>query len=133
MGHGVKLDEVQNYALLSRPGAQPGSHGRAGQPRAGTGEGRRSCSENKERSFSDKKSVPSLDPTGLVRAHTALVRPLLEYCIQARSPTTLDDVTKSEKVQRMATKLVPALWAFPYEIRACIPAVLFHEETLIAR
>ncbi len=34
-----------------------------------------------------------LTPTVFLRAYTALVRPVLEYCIQAWSPTTLGDMT----------------------------------------
>ncbi len=45
---------------------------------------------------------------------------MLEYCIQAWSPTTAGDMTQIESVQRMATKLVPSLRLFPYEVRLAI-------------
>ncbi len=54
------------------------------------------------------------------RANTALVRPMLEYCIQVWSPTTLGDMAKIDNVQRMATKLVPAIRMLPYEVRLAI-------------
>ncbi len=44
-----------------------------------------------------------------LRANTALLQPVLEYCIQVWSTTTLGDMAKIENVQRMATKLVPAI------------------------
>ncbi len=57
-------------------------------------------------------------PTKLfLRAYNALVWPVLEYCIQVWSPTTLGDMAKIENVQSMATKLVPAIRMFPYEVR----------------
>ncbi len=46
--------------------------------------------------------------------------PVPEYFIQAWSPTTAGDMTKIENVQRMATKLVPSLRFFPYEVRLAI-------------
>ncbi len=61
-----------------------------------------------------------LTPTVFLRAYIALVRPVLEYCIQAWSPTTLGDMAKVENVQRMATKLVPVLRSFPDEVRLAI-------------
>ncbi len=70
-----------------------------------------------------------------LRAYTALVRPVLEYCIQVWTPTTLGDMAKIEDVQRMAIKLVPVIRMFPYEVRLailglspCADAV--YEETL---
>ncbi len=60
-------------------------------------------------------------PTKVVlRAYTALVVPVLEYCIQVWSPTTLGNMAKFDNVQRMATKLVPAIRMFPYEVRLVI-------------
>ena len=45
------------------------------------------------------------------------VRPHLEYCIQACTPTLRRDIETLEKVQRRATKFVPSLRNLPYEDR----------------
>ncbi len=66
-----------------------------------------------------------LTPEVFLKMYTALVRPVLEYCIQAWSPTTAGDMTQIENVQRMATKLVPSLRFFPYEVRLAILGLFF--------
>ncbi len=58
-----------------------------------------------------------LPTKAFLRAYTALVRPVLKYCTQVWSPTTLGDMAKIKHVQRMASKLVPAIRMFPYEVR----------------
>ncbi len=55
-----------------------------------------------------------------MRSYAALVRRVLKYCIQAWSSTKLGDMAKIENVQRMATRLVPAIRMFPYEVRLAI-------------
>ncbi len=55
-----------------------------------------------------------------MRAYTALVRPVLEYCIQDLPLTTLGDKAQIENVQRMTTKIVPAKPLFLYEVRIAI-------------
>ncbi len=67
-----------------------------------------------------RRAFTFLTPEVFLKAYTALVRPVLEYCIQAWSPTTAGDMTKIENVQRMTTKLVPSLRLFPYEVRLAI-------------
>ncbi len=52
-----------------------------------------------------------------LRANTALVRPVPDYCIQVLSQTMLGDMAKNENVQPMITKLVPVVRVFPYEVR----------------
>ena len=53
----------------------------------------------------------------LITLFKGFVRPHLEYCIQACTPTLRRDIETLEKVQRRATKLVPSLRNLPYEDR----------------
>ena len=49
--------------------------------------------------------------------YTALVRPLLEYCVQVWSPYKIGQIKLLERVQRRATRLVPQLKDLCYEDR----------------
>ena len=62
----------------------------------------------------------------LVTLFKVFVRPHLEYCIQACTPTLRRDIEALEKVQRSATKLVPSLRNLPYEdqLRQLNPPIL---------
>ena len=53
----------------------------------------------------------------IVPLYKAIVRPLLEYSIQACSPYLRKDIDKLEKIQRRATKLIPGLRDLRYEER----------------
>ena len=49
--------------------------------------------------------------------YNSLVRPLLEYCVQAWSPHIVKNITLLENVQRRATKIVKDLRNVEYEER----------------
>ena len=49
--------------------------------------------------------------------YTTYIRPHLEYCVQAWSPSLKKDVMALEKVQRRATKIIPSLRNKPYQDR----------------
>ena len=58
------------------------------------------------------KSIPSMKIL-----YTSLVRPRLEFCVQAWSPYLRQDIEKIEKVQRRATRMIPQLKSCTYEER----------------
>ena len=58
-----------------------------------------------------------LDQEVFMNLYPVLVRPLLEYCVQIWSPYKRKHINLIERVQRRATKLVPALKDLSYEER----------------
>ena len=64
-----------------------------------------------------KRNIKSRDKDIIVRLYKTLVRPKLEYCIQAWNPFLKKDVEVLEKVQKRATKLVTACRNYSYEER----------------
>ena len=53
----------------------------------------------------------------VVPLYKAIVRPHLEYCIQAWRPYRKKDIDKLERIQRRATKIIPELRVLSYESR----------------
>jgi len=53
----------------------------------------------------------------IVRLYKALVRPKLEYCVQAWCPYLKEDIDKLEKVQARATRLIDGCKNLSYENR----------------
>ena len=60
-------------------------------------------------------SITYKDKSLIVPLYKAIVRPHLEYCIQAWSPYLRKDIDMLEKIQRRATKLIPGLRDLRYE------------------
>ena len=53
----------------------------------------------------------------IVPLYKAIVRPHLEYCIQAWRPYRKKDIEKLERIQRRVTKIIPELRDLSYESR----------------
>jgi len=64
-----------------------------------------------------KRTFTCMDQEMFLPIYKTLVRPHMEYAIQAWCPYLQKDINKLEKVQRRATKLVPALADLAYEER----------------
>ncbi len=64
-----------------------------------------------------RRNITYKEKSLIVLLHEAIVRPHLEYCIQARSPYLGKDIDMVEKILRKATKLIPELRDLRYEER----------------
>ena len=70
-----------------------------------------------------RRNITFKDKSLIVPLYKAIVRPHLEYCIQAWSPYIRKDKDMLENIQRRATKLIPGLRDLRYEerLKACGP------------
>ena len=64
-----------------------------------------------------RRNITYKEKSLIVPLYKAIVRPHLEYCIQARNPHLRKDIDMLEKIQRRATKLIPGLRDLRYEER----------------
>ena len=65
-----------------------------------------------------KRQIVSRDKkTNIVRLYKSLVRPKLEYCIQAWNPSLIKYKELLEQVQHRATELIPEISHLPYHDR----------------
>ena len=64
-----------------------------------------------------RRNITYKEKSLIVPLYKAIVRPHLEYCIQAWSPYLRKDIDMLEKIQRRATKLIPGLRDLSYEER----------------
>lgn len=64
-----------------------------------------------------KRHIVSRDKNTIIRLYKGLVRPKLEYCIQAWNPSLIKDIELLEQIQHRATKLIPEISHLPYHER----------------
>ena len=64
-----------------------------------------------------RRNITYKEKSLIVSLYKAIVRPHLEYCIQAWSPYLRKDIDMLDKIQRRATKLIPGLRDLRYEER----------------
>ena len=64
-----------------------------------------------------RRNIPYKEKSLIVPLYKAIVRPHLEYCIQAWNPHLRKDIYMLEKRQRRSTKLIPGLRDLRYEER----------------
>ena len=75
-----------------------------------------------------KRNVISRDKDIIVNLYKTLVRPKLDYCVQAWRPYLRKDIDNFEKVQRRATKLISQCKGLSYNDRLKITGLTTLEE-----
>ena len=63
------------------------------------------------------RSLTYKNEQNVIKLYKSIVRPHLEYSVQAWSPYLKKDIIKLERIQRRATKMIPNLRHIPYEER----------------
>ena len=73
-----------------------------------------------------RRNITYKENSLIVPLYKAIVRPHLEYCIQAWSPYLRKYIDMLEQIQRRATKLIPGLRDLRYEerLKECGPTTL---------
>ncbi len=69
------------------------------------------------RLFQVRRGFVVITKEALLPLYLSLIRPILEYAVQAVSPYLQKDIDLSERLQKLATRLAKDLWYFPYERR----------------
>ncbi len=69
--------------------------------------------------FLVRRSFFELSKTAFTPLYCALVRPHLEYAMEANAPTLRADINQLQRIQRLATRLVRGFRHVPYEERLC--------------
>ncbi len=64
-----------------------------------------------------RRSFRELSKTEFTPLYCALVRPHLEFAMEANAPTLRADINRLERIQRLATRQVRGLCHVPYEER----------------
>ena len=75
------------------------------------------CCKRKSNVRLIRRNITYRDTTLIIPLYKAIVRPHLEYCIQAWRPYQNNDIDQLERIQRRATKLIPELKHLSYERR----------------
>ena len=75
------------------------------------------CFERKSNSTLIRGTITYKEKQLIVPLYKAIVRPHLEYCIQAWRQYRKKDIDELERIQRRATKMIPELRDLSYENR----------------
>ena len=72
---------------------------------------------NRNEEYKMGRTITYKEKQLIVHLYKAIVRPHLEYCIQAWRPYRNKDIDKLERIQQRATKMIPELRDLSYESR----------------